>query len=76
REPVPMGPVNRNGCTDALNASAKSFIGPVKRIRRRAVALRQPYNRVPNVTFVIFGRSKRDGDGVFTAATGHPDAET
>ena len=62
--------------TDAFNASAKSFIGPVKRIGRRAVAMRQPYKRVPNVTFVIFGRSKRDGDGVFTAAAGHPDAET
>ena len=44
REPVPMGPVNRNGCTDALNASAKSFIGPVKRIGRRAVARRGPTN--------------------------------
>ncbi len=36
-------------------------------IRRRAVAMRQPYKRVPNATFVFFGRSKRDGDGVFTA---------
>ncbi|MCR5190599.1 MAG: hypothetical protein K6C07_04260 [Bacteroidales bacterium] len=51
-------------------------MGNVNRIRRRAVAMRQPYKRVPNVTFVIFGRSKRNGDGVFTAAAGHPDVET
>ena len=34
----------------------------------------RPYKRVPNATFVIFDRSERDGDGVFTAAAGHPDA--
>ena len=36
----------------------------------------RPYRRVSNVTFVIFGRSKHDGDGVITAAAGPPDAET